>query len=375
MASIRPDIYRAIIPIDGDLSIVDKRQIFPRRDVGLSRRALICNEPGRLSLIERPAPGALAAGEVRLSISHVGICGTDYHIFEGKHPFLQYPRVMGHEISARVAEASPGSMLEPGQLVIVNPYLACGRCIACRKGKFNCCMAIQVLGVHVDGAMCDEIVVPETNVYPAGALTPEQAATVEFLAIGAHAVRRAGPAEGGRALVIGAGPIGLGTALFARIAGFDVTLSDVSEERLATARDRFGLESSVNAGPTAVSEAMVLTSKEGFDAVFDATGNAGSMNAALPFVAHGGVLVFVSVVKDDIIFADPEFHKREMSIIGSRNALKEDFMHVAASIASGAIDTDKLITHRTSLDSAAADLPGWAHAKQGLIKAIISMSA
>jgi 2-desacetyl-2-hydroxyethyl bacteriochlorophyllide A dehydrogenase len=338
-------------------------------------RALICNEPGRLALIDRPAPGALQAGQVRLAVSHVGICGTDYHIFEGKHPFLQYPRVMGHEISARVVEAGPDSILRIGELVIVNPYIACGRCIACRKGKPNCCMAIQVLGVHTDGAFCDEIIVPESNVYPAGGLTPEQAATVEFLAIGAHAVRRAGHADGSRALVIGAGPIGLGTALFARIAGFAVTLADVSEERLATARDRFGFESSLLAGDEALAAAMILTDNEGFDAVFDATGNARSMNAALPFVAHGGALVFVSVVKDEISFHDPEFHKREMSIIGSRNALREDFMHVAASIASGAVDTGKLITHRTTLEAAVTDLPRWAHAKEGLIKATISVAA
>jgi 2-desacetyl-2-hydroxyethyl bacteriochlorophyllide A dehydrogenase len=338
-------------------------------------RVLICNEPGRLSLIDRPAPDALRPGQMRLAVSHVGICGTDYHIFEGKHPFLQYPRVMGHEISAYVVEAGSGSPFRPGELVIVNPYLACGRCIACRKGKPNCCMAIEVLGVHTDGAFCDEIVVPETNVYPAGGLKPEQAASVEFLAIGAHAVRRAGPSDGGRALVIGAGPIGLGTALFARIAGFDVTLADVSEERLAAARDRFAFESTLVAGDPALAAASLLTDNEGFDAVFDATGNARSMNAALPFVAHGGVLVFVSVVKDEIAFADPEFHKREMSIIGSRNALEEDFMHVAACIASGAIDTDKLITHRTSLEGAATDLPRWAHAKEGLIKATISVAA
>lgn len=338
-------------------------------------RALICHEPGRLSLIERQAPGALAPGHVRLAVSHVGICGTDYHIFEGKHPFLQYPRVMGHEISAHVAEAGRGSAFQPGELVIVNPYLACGRCIACRKGKPNCCVAIQVLGVHVDGAFCDEIVVPETNVFPAGGLTAEQAATVEFLAIGAHAVRRAGPSGNARALVIGAGPIGLGTALFARIAGSDVTLADVSEERLAAAQDRFGFESSLIAGEAALAAGMALTENEGFDFVFDATGNARSMNAALPFVAHGGVLVLVSVVKDVIAFPDPEFHKREMSIIGSRNALREDFLHVAAAIAAGDIATGQLITHRTSLEGAAADLPRWAHAKEGLIKATIAVAA
>lgn len=338
-------------------------------------KALICNEPGRLALIDRPAPAALGGGEVRLAVSHVGICGTDYHIYEGKHPFLQYPRVMGHEISAHVVEAASGSRLQKGELVIVNPYLACGACIACRRGKPNCCTNIRVLGVHTDGAFCGEIVLPEANVYPAGSLTAEQAATVEFLAIGAHAVRRAGPApSGGRALVIGAGPIGLGTALFARVAGFEVTLADVSDERLAAARDRFGLESSFVAGDGAPAAALKITGDEGFDAVFDATGNGRSMNAALPFVAHGGVLIFVSVVKDDIAFPDPEFHKREMSVIGSRNALKEDFLHVAASIASGAIDTARLITHRTSLEGALTHLPLWAHQKEGLIKAVVAVS-
>ena len=342
-------------------------------------KAVVCHAPGQLDMVDRARPGALRAGEMRLAVSHIGICGTDYHIFEGKHPFLEYPRVMGHEISAHVREAAVGSGFSQGDLVIVNPYLACGKCIACRRGKPNCCMAIRVLGVHTDGAFCEEIVVPEENVYPANGLRPEQAATVEFLAIGAHAVRRARSAtnelDGAKALVIGAGPIGLGTALFARIAGYDVTLMDVSTERLDVAVTRFGFESAIAVNADAQKSGMAITASEGFEAVFDATGNAGSMNAALPFVAHGGVLVFVSVVKDDIVFADPEFHKREMMIIGSRNALKVDFEHVVASIASGAIDTDKLITHRTDFSSVVADLPRWAHEKTGLIKAVIQAQA
>jgi 2-desacetyl-2-hydroxyethyl bacteriochlorophyllide A dehydrogenase len=349
-------------------TMVWSRRIYPVK-------AIICNAPGELALVNRDGPGALRPDEIRLAVSHVGICGTDYHIFEGKHPFLEYPRVMGHEVSAHVREAAPASGFREGDLVIVNPYLACGKCIACRRGKPNCCMAIRVLGVHTDGAFCEEIVVPEANVYPAGGLRPEQAATVEFLAIGAHAVRRAGSVEGAKALVIGAGPIGLGTALFARIAGYDVTLMDVSTERLEVAAARFGLKSSIAASADAVRDGMRITDSEGFEAVFDATGNARSMNGALPFVCHGGVLVFVSVVKDEIVFADPEFHKREMMIIGSRNALKADFEHVAASIASGAIDTNLLITHRTTLSEAIADLPRWAHEKTGLVKAVIQTQA
>jgi threonine dehydrogenase-like Zn-dependent dehydrogenase len=148
---------------------------------------------------------------------------------------------------------------------------------------------------------------------------------------------------------------------------------DMSAERLAVSRDRFGFESSLLAGDHALAGGMALTDNEGFDTVFDATGNARSMNAALPFVAHGGTLVFVSVVKEDITFADPEFHKREMSIIGSRNALKADFLHVAAAIASGAVDTSKLVTHETSLAGSITDLPRWAHQKEGLIKAVIAI--
>lgn len=335
-------------------------------------RAVVCSEPGRLELLEMPAPVSVGEDEIRLSVSHVGICGTDYHIFEGKHPFLEYPRVMGHEISARITEAPAESGYRPGDLVIVNPYISCGKCIACRRGKANCCMAIKVLGVHADGAFCDEIVVPEKNVYPAKGLRPEQAATVEFLAIGAHAVRRAGAApEGAKALVIGAGPIGLGTALFARIAGYEVTLMDASRERLEVAAARFGFSQGLMPGANIQAAVMELTGNEGFEAVFDATGNAQSMNAALPFVSHGGALIYVSVVKDDITFADPEFHKREMMIIGSRNAVKADFEHVVASIASGDIDTDQLITHRTSLERIGTDLPRWAHEKTGLIKAVV----
>ncbi len=169
-------------------------------------QALVCRVPGDLALESRERPGKPQAGWARLAVSHVGICGTDYHIFEGKHPFLNYPRIMGHEVSAKVVEAGDGVALSAGETVIVNPYLACGTCIACRNGKANCCVAIQVLGVHRDGAMCEEILVPASNLYPAAGLSAEAAATVEFLAIGAHAVRRAQTPKGSRSLVIGAGP-------------------------------------------------------------------------------------------------------------------------------------------------------------------------
>ncbi|CAN7174139.1 zinc-binding alcohol dehydrogenase family protein [Pararhizobium sp. LjRoot235] len=337
-------------------------------------KAAICPEPGRLELTDRPLPPAPPRGWARLSVSHVGICGTDYHIFEGKHPFLEYPRVMGHEISATVIASGEGVSLTPGTAVIVNPYLSCGTCVACRKGKPNCCAAIKVLGVHADGAFCEEILVPEGNLYPAGDLSLEAAATVEFLAIGAHAVRRSLAPSGSRALVIGAGPIGLGTALFSRIAGHEVTLLDASPERLAMAADRLGFAHGILAGDGALDAVLAATGGDGFDVVFDATGFGGSMEKAFAFVAHGGCLVFVSVVKDDIRFSDPEFHKREMMLVGSRNATRQDFEHVAASIRAGHVPVEALITHRTTLDDVVSDLPRWAHEKAGLIKAVVKVS-
>ncbi|MBY3179344.1 zinc-binding alcohol dehydrogenase family protein [Rhizobium leguminosarum] len=336
-------------------------------------KAVLCREPGVLDIVERPSPAAPAAGWVRLAVSHVGICGTDYHIFEGKHPFLEYPRVMGHEISATVLEAGDGVTIAVGTPVIVNPYLSCGQCIACRQGKPNCCTNIKVLGVHTDGAFCEEISVPAENLYAAKGLSLEAAATTEFLAIGAHAVRRSVTGAGARALVIGAGPIGLGAAIFSRIAGHEVTLLDTSTERLQMASDRFGFTSGIVANEATTDAVREKTNGDGFDVVFDATGYGPSMEKAFSFVAHGGALVLVSVVKDDIRFSDPEFHKREMMVIGSRNATRVDFEHVADSIAKGLVPVDKLITHRTTLADAPRDLARWAHEKNGLIKAVISV--
>jgi 2-desacetyl-2-hydroxyethyl bacteriochlorophyllide A dehydrogenase len=337
-------------------------------------KAVVCVEPGRLEAVEREKPTMLPEGWVRVAVSHVGICGTDYHIFEGKHPFLEYPRVMGHEVSAAVIDPG-GSAFATGAPVVVNPYLSCGTCVACRQGKPNCCTAIRVLGVHMDGAFCEEILLPAENLYPADGLSLEAAATVEFLAIGAHAVRRSLAPAGSRVLVIGAGPIGLGTALFARIAGHGVTLMDTSTERLSMAAARFGFARGIPAGPAAGDAVLAATGGEGFDVVFDATGYARSMEAAFAYVAHGGALVLVSVVKEEIFFSDPEFHKREMMLVGSRNATRADFEHVMDKIRTGQVPVEALVTHRTTLERVPTDLAVWATDKSGLIKAIVRVAA
>ena len=333
--------------------------------------SLVCSEPGKLALVQRPPP-ELGQESALVRPRRVGVCGTDFHIYEGKHPFLQYPRVMGHELAVEVVEAPLHSGLSAGDLCVVNPYLSCGNCVACRAGKPNCCVNISVLGVHQDGGMTGLLSVPAGNLIRAPGLTADQCATVEFLSIGAHAVRRGSVNFRDHVLVVGAGPIGLGIMLFARLAGASVAVFDRDPERAAAARSIVQAVTLVN--PTSDGEATgVLGSDEYFDVVFDATGNPEAMERGFNFVDHGGRYVLVSVVKGPITFLDPDFHRKEMTVYGSRNATSVDFEHVIDAIRNGDVPADRLITHRTSLADAVSEIPLWATEKTGLIKAIIEI--
>jgi 2-desacetyl-2-hydroxyethyl bacteriochlorophyllide A dehydrogenase len=333
--------------------------------------ALVCSTPGRLLLEQRPAPRP-DSGHALVRPRRVGMCGTDYHIFEGKHPFLQYPRVMGHELAVEVIEAPAESRLSPGEVCVVNPYLSCGRCIACRAGKPNCCVNISVLGVHQDGGLVGLLSVPAANLIRAPGLSADECATVEFLAVGAHAVRRGAVTGRDRVLVVGAGPIGLGVALFARLSGASVTVFDRDAERAAAAHSIAGV-ATLSAGSDASEAVVTLTRGDGFDVVFDATGNQAAMERGFEFVAHGGRYVLVGVVKDPITFMDPDFHRKEMALFASRNATSEDFERVITAISDRVVPVGRLITHRTSLTDAVRNIPLWATQKTGLIKALVEI--
>ena len=321
-----------------------------------------CAAPGVFTLTARSLPQMAPEGWVLVDIDAVGLCGTDFHIYEGKHPFLNYPRVIGHELSGRIAQAT-GDWAK-GQLVVINPYLSCGSCAACRKGKPNCCTDIAVLGVHRDGGMCARIAVPSHNLYDASGLPKGAAVLTEFLAIGAHAVRRADPLVGDTVLVTGAGPIGLGVALFARLRGATVHLRDASPARLNAAAafgftDLHGVNDPLPEG--------------GFDIVFDATGNARAIQAGFAHVAHGGTYVLVSVVKDDITFSDPEFHKREMTLLGSRNATAEDFATVIQALSDGTIDAARIVSETLPLAELPARFPALVANRESLIKVVVQI--
>jgi 2-desacetyl-2-hydroxyethyl bacteriochlorophyllide A dehydrogenase len=335
-------------------------------------KSVVCQAPGELLMAEGPRPEA-QDGEVLLRVRRIGLCGTDMHIFRGTQPFLQYPRVMGHELSGEIVSAPEGSGLAEGDQVYVMPYMSCGHCVACRKGKTNCCANIQVLGVHRDGGMAQYLAVPAQFVFKTEGISLDDAAMLEFLAIGAHAVRRGAVSAGQNVLVVGAGPIGIAAALFARISGAKVTMLDSREDRLAFCRSALAIEQTVVVGAGDKEALAELTAGDFFDVVFDATGNVKAMERGLEFVAHGGSYVLVSIVRDRISFSDPEFHKRETTLLGSRNATAGDFRTVLAAIKAGLVPTGLMNTHRTTLDEFIDVLPHWMDPASGVIKAIVEV--
>ncbi len=335
-------------------------------------KALVCDEPGRLSIVSRPEP-VRAENEVKVRIRHIGICGTDFHIFAGKHPFLDYPRVMGHELSGTVEEAPANSRLRAGDPVYIVPYLSCGACKACSKGLSNACCNIQVLGVHKDGGMAEYLCVPEQNVIPTGNIPLADAAMIEFLAIGAHGVKRGMITSEDRVLVTGSGPIGMSAIIFAKARGAHVTVMDTRQDRLKFAVNQLGADGTIFADENAEAEAERQTGGEWYDVVIDATGNAVPMQRGFGFLAHGARYVLLSVVRQDITFSDQEFHKREATLIASRNAQPDDFAEVVRQIEAGNVPTRSLNTHRGRLEDGVTLLAEWSKPEAGVIKAILEV--
>lgn len=331
---------------------------------------VICEAPGTLRAQDRPVPPR-GDDEVLLRVKRVGVCGTDLHIFTGDQPYLNYPRVMGHELSGIVEQAPANSRLSPGDPVYVMPYLSCGQCVACRQGKTNCCVNIQVLGVHRDGAFTEYLSIPQGFVHKAEGVSLDQAAMIEFLAIGAHAVRRAQVRGGQRVLVVGAGPIGMAAMIFSKLHGGIVTALDTRQDRLDFCKAQLGMAAAMQVAPDDEQQLAALTNDEYFDVVFDATGNPKAMERGFRLVAHGGTYVLISVVGATISFSDPEFHKRETTLLGSRNATAEDFQAVLQAMRAGQIPTAALNTHRMTLARVPADFKTLLDPAMGVVKAIV----
>ncbi len=336
-------------------------------------QTIILEKPGHFCLCETDMPPPPQPGETLVRIRNIGICGTDFHAHRGRQPFFEYPRILGHELSAIVVDPNGASHLKEGMPVVVNPYLPCGVCIACRRGKSNCCQSLQVIGVHCDGGMREFITVPSENLLPAEGLTAEQMATVECLTIGAHSVSRAGLEPGETVAVVGAGPIGIGVIHFAKMAGARVVAVDVNRSRLEYCKEILGVEAVVDAKENPVGQLCEITMGDMPTAVFEVTGNKDSMEASFDFVSHGGQLVFVGLVKDTLRFDDPHFHKHELTLKSSRNGTKNDLMSVIGAIRDGHVDTRSFISHRCSFRDLPSQFDNWLLPESGVIKAMVEI--
>ena len=338
-------------------------------------KAIVLEQPGQLKLHDVAAPTTAGPGQALVRVRRVGICGTDLHAYGGRQNFFSYPRVMGHELAVEVLQIGASEFeldYAVGDQCCVIPYLHCGECVACRRDKSNCCVGMQVLGVHVDGGMRERFTVPADKLLPAADIPVEQLALVEMLCIGAHAVERARVSPGEHALVIGAGPIGLATAQFAKIAGADVTVMEVNDERLDFCAEVLGIDKRVDAREAPLAQLRQTLGGELPTLVFDCTGNAGSMEAAFDFVAHGGILVLVGHIKGDIQFSDPHFHSRELTLMASRNATRADFLRVIAALRAGEMNLAPWISHHATPESIVPAFPAWLDPATGVIKAMLS---
>ncbi len=336
-------------------------------------KVLVCTKPGLLEYVEQPVP-VLTKGHAILQIKRIGICGTDLHAYQGTQPFFNYPRVLGHELAADLVEADGTIDFVPGEALTFIPYFSCKKCIACRSGKPNCCTSIQVCGVHIDGGMAAYLSVPVDTLIKNQGLSYDELALVEPLAIGAHGVQRARISKGEFVLVTGAGPIGLAAMEFARIAGAQVIASDVNDGRLQFCSTALKIPFTINPKTENVVERLQqITGGDMPTVVIDATGNQQAINGALSFLAHGGRYVLIGLQKGELIFSHPEFHKRETTLMSSRNATRDDFNYVLQCLKQQLVDPAAYITHRTVFDKVKDEFEHWLQPSSGVIKAMVSL--
>ncbi|MEM1184213.1 MAG: zinc-binding alcohol dehydrogenase family protein [Planctomycetota bacterium] len=335
-------------------------------------RTLVLEEPGRLLVTDTPEPPAPGKSEVVVRVRRVGICGTDIHAYRGNQPFFTYPRILGHELGVEIASVGPGvTHVTQGDRCAVEPYINCGKCQACRLGRTNCCETLTCLGVHGDGGMRELITLPASKVHPSTDLSLDSLALVETLGIGKHAVDRANVQQGETVAVIGLGPIGLTAAQFATLAGARVVGIDLSESRRTTATTLLGIET-LDLMPNApIAEQWRAAIGDLPLKVFDATGSRASMQSAFSLPTNGGTLTFIGLVLGEIAFNDPEFHRKELTLLASRNSVGRDFREIIEHMETGRVDPSKWITHRAEASRWPEVFESWLEPSARLLKGVI----
>lgn len=340
-------------------------------------KALQLEKPQQFRFIETPEPAAPGLGEALVRVQRVGICGTDYSGYLGKFPFFSYPRIPGHELGVQVIGVGAGvTNVKPGDRCSVEPYMNCGQCFPCRNGATNCCENMKVLGVMMDGGLTERMVLPAHKLHPANKLSPEQCALVETLAIGCHAVNRGNPISGENVLVVGAGPIGLSVIEFTKLSGAKTIVMDLNEQRLEFVRTKMGVPDTIcsKGDGTELEVLKQMTGGTLAQVVVDATGSNKSMAHAMTYCSFTARLVYVGITQAEVTFPHaPVMHKRELTLLASRNALPPDFPRIIKLIEDGKIDTRPWITHRVALAQLIEQFPTFVKPETGVIKAVVNL--
>lgn len=335
-------------------------------------KAIILNKPGEFESIYKEYPGKPGAGEVVLKVRSLSICGTDLHAYKGEQPFFTYPRILGHEIAAEVVEVGDQvTHLNVGDLCAVEPYRNAVIDQAVKRGKITCGSKLTVLGVHEDGGMQEYITYSADKVHKALGLSLDQIAVVEPLAIGSRAVERAEVTPKDIVLVAGVGPIGIAVITMARLKGAKIIALDINEGRLAFVKKKFPEIDPVILSDNIINDLKDLLNGDLPTVVIDATGNSVSMLKTFEYVAAGGTIVFVGLFQGDIVFNDPYFHSKELTLKATRAAKSDDFKKVIRLLKSGMVNIDGYISHRIKFDFMAKNFTRLYLPEENVIKAII----
>lgn len=340
-------------------------------------KAIRLEEPKHFAYVDIADPGEPGVDQVLVRTHRMGICGTDLSGYLGKFPFFRYPRIPGHELGVEVLAVGPNvSNVKVGDRCSVEPYMNCGHCFACRRGQGNCCTSLNVIGVMIDGGLCERFLIRADKLHPSAKLSYEQLALVETLAIGCHATDRGASQTGDHVLIIGAGPIGLATLEFTRLTGATVTVMDMVESRLDFCRRQYGISHTIlfKGDGSELEQMKSITGGDMYLVVTDATGNKHSMASAMKYVAHTGSLVYVGITTEEITFTHPTLHRPEMTLKASRNALPADFGRIIQLIEDGTINTTPWVTHRTAFQDMVAQFESYTRPETGVLKAIVDVS-
>lgn len=333
-------------------------------------KELVLEKPGVLNWQERTVPKP-ADGEVLVKVLRIGICGSDIHAYHGNQPFFNYPRVLGHELAVEVIDDYQ-DQFKSGDHCTVEAYYPCETCPACKNDRPNCCTSLQVLGVHTDGGQCEYMTIPANRLHKGNGLSVDELALVEPLVIGAHAAERGTVKSGESVLILGAGTIGIATALFARAEGANVVIADINEEKLDFAKNSMGFEQCANVGENLESQLRGFFDGDMPYVIFDATGNSKSMMSTFELVEQSGRIIFVGLFKGDISFNDPLFHKKELTLLASRAGTAKTFSKVISMMQSGQVNALPMINQRIKFEDTDQVFESLSE-NSNLVKAVIEL--